>query len=127
MKSRGCKVYFSIAFICYLEVVLWTTLVLSGAGSISVGPEGSAYLHRETVNQGRAGYNFHPSLPESNVNSLVLKAFNLHQQLEHLSFQKLLTSEPSEKSSCCGPPAGQRFVKAQKGVPAPFSGILVIL
>jgi hypothetical protein len=31
------------------QVVLWTTLLLSGCASASFGPEGSAYLHRETV------------------------------------------------------------------------------
>lgn len=70
MTGRGCKIYYSIAFICYLEVlirfvsqvsftvgltpvyaqvVIWTTVVLAGCGAVQTGPEGSAYLSRETV------------------------------------------------------------------------------
>eukprot|EP00951_Prasinocladus_malaysianus_P008120 scaffold58683_cov46-Prasinocladus_malaysianus.AAC.1 len=154
MKACGCKIYYSIAFICYLEVVLWTTLVLSGCIAVSAGPEGSAYLQRETVNQGRAGFNIHPAEIGAGVTQLVLKAFDLHQQLESLSIQKLVTAsllpENLDKEGLCGnstlqPVSRQKnhlitwlyqgtgltkralCMQALKGVPAPFTGISVIL
>jgi hypothetical protein len=80
------------------------------------------------LNQGQADFQLHPAALDVHVNKLVLKAFDLHQQLEGLSLQKLRNSFAlTESLDKAGVPGGLRLVQALKGVPAPFAGIQVIL
>mmetsp|Transcript_10038 Transcript_10038/g.25659 ORF Transcript_10038/g.25659 Transcript_10038/m.25659 type:complete len:130 (-) Transcript_10038:937-1326(-) len=129
MRPGRCKIFYSLAFICYLEAVLWTTLLLSGCAATSVSPEGSAYLHRETLNQGQADFSLHPATAlDAHVSHLVLKAFDLHKQAERASLRHLLrTASLTEGLDEVGVPGGLRLVQALKGVPAPFAGIQVVL
>lgn len=81
------------------------------------------------LNQGQADFSLHPAAAlDAHVSTLVLKAFDLHQQLERASLRELRnTASLTEALDKTGVPGGLRLVQALKGVPAPFAGIQVVL
>ncbi|CAG9463122.1 unnamed protein product [Pedinophyceae sp. YPF-701] len=125
-KARSCKLYWGLTFIAYLEVVLWTTCLLSSC--VNQGAPGSAedfgYLQRETVNL-KAGYTglLKVSLPVD-VN---FRGFDLHTQLEHRAWKRIAEAHQ-------GTAADEEYrqglelalLPVSKGTPAPYAGINAI-
>ncbi|KAL0021619.1 hypothetical protein WJX79_009580 [Trebouxia sp. C0005] len=122
---KRCKVYYSLLAICYLEVLLWTTCLLSSCATLSARVEDTGYLQRETCNlkQTIGAFDNQQLLP----GFLDLRGGDLHTQEELLSLQRL-------KESVVTPALSQRpvitlasLLPVGKGVPAPYSGVKAIV
>ncbi|KAL0045454.1 hypothetical protein WJX82_007121 [Trebouxia sp. C0006] len=122
---KRCKVYYSLLAICYLEVLLWTTCLLSSCATLSARVEDTGYLQRETCNlkQTIGAFDNQQLLP----GFLDLRGGDLHTQEELLSLQRL-------KESVVTPALSQRpvitlasLLPVGKGVPAPYTGVKAIV
>ncbi|BDA49368.1 hypothetical protein COCOBI_13-4800 [Coccomyxa sp. Obi] len=119
MKSKNQKVYYSILAICYLEVLLWTTCLLSSCAAASARPEDAGYIIRETEN-------LKHTLPSDSFDlipdtSLDLRVGYEAQQIDWLCFQRILQASLPEYLE--DRPATLSSLLALKGIPAPFTGI----
>jgi hypothetical protein len=126
MRSRNCKVYYSLLAICYLEVLLWTTCLLSSCATLSQRPEDTQFLLRETGNLKQTIGVFEPAqfLP----GAVDLRGADLHVQSEALSLQRL------KEATNLSPALDQRpvltlanLLPVTTGVPAPYSGVKAIV
>ncbi|CAL5227019.1 g9912 [Coccomyxa viridis] len=119
MRQRNQKVYYSILAICYLEVLLWTTCLLSSCAAVSARPEDAGYIIRETEN-------LKHTLPSDILELLQDSSIDLRigyqaQQLEWLSLQRSFEATfPPETEDR---PATFSFLPVLKGIPAPFTGV----
>ncbi|KAK9822219.1 hypothetical protein WJX81_008261 [Elliptochloris bilobata] len=118
-KAKSCKVYYSILAICYLEVLFWTTCLLTSCATSAARPEDANYIARETDN---LKHTYLTDSSESLPGSVDLRGGDLHQYLERLSLQRL-------KQATLFPPVSEQrpvsinFLPVLKGVPAPYTGV----
>ncbi|EIE24933.1 hypothetical protein COCSUDRAFT_53125 [Coccomyxa subellipsoidea C-169] len=119
MKSKNQKVYYSILAICYLEVLLWTTCLLSSCAATSARPEDAGYIIRETENlKHTLPSDSYDLIPDT---SLDLRVGYEAQQINWLCFQRILQASLPEYLE--DRPATLSSLLALKGIPAPFTGI----
>ena len=53
--KKDARIYYSLLFLCYLEVLLWTACILTGTFSLTQDADCTvAYCVRETVRAGAA-------------------------------------------------------------------------
>jgi hypothetical protein len=124
MKSSHPKIYYSLLAISYLEVIFWTSCLLSSAGSANCLTEDTSYLQRETWNLKQSVGALEAS--QQLLAPVELRGWDLHTQLEWLAFQRLKES----LSGPCTPALVQQrpqlslqLLPVLKGVPAPYTGI----
>ncbi|KAK9918817.1 hypothetical protein WJX75_007192 [Coccomyxa subellipsoidea] len=119
MKSKNQKVYYSILAICYLEVLLWTTCLLSSCAAASARPEDAGYIIRETENlKHTLPSDSYDLIPDT---SLDLRVGYEAQQINWLCFQRILQASLPEYLQ--DRPVTLSSLLALKGIPAPFTGI----
>lgn len=116
--SGYCKVYFSLLFLAYLEVVLWTTC-LCATGVAAQVSDSHSYLIRETGNL---------KFAECEQQTLPViedpRSAQLQLEEEHFYWQRLLevncfpTSEVIQPGLC-----SLRISPELTGIPAPYAGI----
>lgn len=127
MKRRsnskvGCRIYYSLLILSYLEVVLWTSClvgsVLAGAGGTV---DGQQYLHRETSNLKFAGQLCLPPLL-----AVDFRGADLHKQLEQAALQRLFDQFQAYAYSSdhvFRQPLSSGYTKKLSGLPAAFAGV----
>lgn len=84
-KSSESRVYFSILFICYLEVLLWTACIFTGSFALTEDLEcATAYCVRETNNLKELhGFESQLERHKQSPPQLLLRQFD--QSLRHVS------------------------------------------
>lgn len=124
MQPRA-KIQFSLLFLCYLEVVLWTACLLTSSIGATEAAAEHTYLSRETGNlKWIAGHDQAVPL----FDELQLAA-DLHTQIEHWSLQQrldtwsLLTSCSVQQSHL----HSLRTLPGYQGLPAPYTGVKAIV
>jgi hypothetical protein len=124
--KKGCKLFWGLAFICYLEVVLWSTCLLccAFAGGVPGQREDSAYLQRETGNLKLGfGGGCRVSLPDFDF-----RGFEQYQHSQEKAWQRILEASYVASTPVAvklGAP-GLAHLPSLKGVPGPYAGILAI-
>lgn len=129
-KRQSCKVYYSLLAIAYLEVLIWTTCLLSAAATASPHSEDTGYILRETGNlaiaQGKqAVFNFEQDCQRTPAAvAAELKEADLAHHAERLVLQRL------QDSQFLGRPAAEnkshsilQLLSALQGPPAPYTGV----
>lgn len=135
MKGKGhsCKVNYALLAIAYLEVLIWTTCLLSSCATTSPLSEDTGYILRETGNlaiaQGKqAEFDFEQDCQRTPAAIAAdLKEADLAHHAERLVLQRF------QDSQFLGRPAAeqesQSFLQlfpALKGAPAPYTGVKAI-
>lgn len=129
MKPRlGCKVYGSLLALCYLEVVLWTSCILVSLvlATTTAATDSHEYLVRETLNLKHVG-----SQPQNHeARGAEFKTIEHLTRVEsRCRLRRLESLEQVTPGRALEAYFGLRLnnLPEQKGVPAPFTGVKVIL
>eukprot|EP00884_Botryococcus_braunii_P009644 jgi/Botrbrau1/18681/Bobra.0386s0009.1 len=118
MRPRSCKVYYSILTLCYLEVLLWITCVISSGAHTPLSAD-SLYIERETANLKEAY-----STPSYIEEDTFLGAWIAHvarqlvKELQKFKEAVILPANSRPHPNFC-----LAFIPIPKGVPAPFTGV----
>lgn len=122
-RARGPKVVGVLLVICYLEVLLWSFILLSSCAA-SAGKSGEAgYLLRETCNLKQV-------VQEEEIQDLFSTLdlrFQFSFQAERNSLQRLqIAQDPGRASFSLGSPLYLNLFPVTKGSPGPYTGVKAI-
>lgn len=120
-SSGYCKVYYSLLFICYLEVVLWTSCLCVTALSPGIAVSHN-YLLRETCNLKYAGKD-EVHLPELPAAYLPLVDLHLKEEFQHLQDLNEAVGFTNPDLLQVGQSPQQVVLQELQGIPAPYAGI----
>lgn len=123
-RARGPKVVGVLLVICYLEVLLWSFILLSSCAA-SAGNGGEAgYLLRETCNLKQV-------VQEEEIQDLFstldLRATEFDFQAERGSLHRLqVAQDPGRAAFSLGSPLYLNLFPVTKGSPGPYTGVKAI-
>ncbi|KAK9823810.1 hypothetical protein WJX72_005654 [[Myrmecia] bisecta] len=124
MKKRSTKVYFSLLAICYLEVLLWTTCLVSSCATCAARAEDTGYLLRETGNLKQTIGTWDNLNRENLPGSVDLRGADLHRIVEEAAFQRLRDcAAVAPAATDQRPHLCLNFLPLFNGPPAAYTGI----
>mmetsp|Transcript_13405 Transcript_13405/g.40529 ORF Transcript_13405/g.40529 Transcript_13405/m.40529 type:complete len:128 (+) Transcript_13405:188-571(+) len=124
-RAGGPKVVGVLVVICYLEVLLWSFILLSSCASASATNGGEAgYLLRETCNLKQV---VRAEVNQELSGALDLRGAALDLQAERVSLLRLQEAQdPGRATFSLGSPLYLNLFPVTKGSPGPYTGVKAI-